>query len=104
MNSAIVAPTVALIAAYLKPTKHCGRAAGKRNFKNARHGLAPVARMKRTSSSLSEPKARIALSTTGKKQTRKTMMTLGRRPKPSHDIKSGAKAILGVISRLTKNG
>src|ERR1700736_3861335 len=104
MNSAMVAPTVALIAAYLKPTKHCGIAAGKRTFRKVRSGEAPVERQKRSSSSPSEVKARIALRTTGKKQTRMTMITLGRRPKPSHEMKSGAKAIFGVISRLTKKG
>ena len=46
----------------------------------------------------------MALSTIGKKQTRKTMITLGSSPKPSQEMKSGAKAIFGVISRLTKNG
>src|SRR5687768_281357 len=104
MNSAIVAPTVALMAAYLKPTKHCGMAAGRRTLKKARKGLAPVARRKRVNSSLREEKARMALGTTGKKQTRKTMMTLGRRPKPNQEMNRGAKAILGVISMLTKKG
>ena len=42
MNSAIVAPTVALIAAYLKPTKHWGKAAGKRIVKKVFNLLAPV--------------------------------------------------------------
>ncbi len=46
----------------------------------------------------------MALRTTGKKQTRMTMMTFGSMPKPSHEMNSGAKAIFGVISRLTKNG
>merc|ERR1711991_558120 len=42
--------------------------------------------------------------TMGKKQTRKTIMTFGRRPKPNHEMNNGAKAIFGVISILTKNG
>ena len=46
----------------------------------------------------------MAFSTIGKKQTRKTMITFGSRPKPSQEMKSGAKAIFGVISRLTKKG
>src|SRR5437588_270652 len=71
MNSAIAAPTVALMTAYLKPTKHCGMAAGQRTLRKARIGLAPVARMNRVSSSGNEPKARMALRTIGKKQTRK---------------------------------
>ena len=104
MNSAMVAPTVALIAAYLKPTKHCGSAAGSRTLKKARIGPAPVERQKRSSSSVSEPKARMAFSTIGKKQTRMTMITFGSMPKPSQEMKSGAKAIFGVISRLTKKG
>src|SRR4029079_16906387 len=104
MNSAIAAPTVALMAAYLKPTKHCGMAAGKRTLMKVRHTPAPVDRQKRVSSSLRELKARMALSTMGKKQTRKTMMTFGSNPNPSHEIKSGAKAIFGVISRQTKKG
>src|SRR5258708_25693780 len=104
MNSAMVAPTVALMAAYLNPTKHCGIAAGNRTFRKVRSAEAPVDRQKRSSSSPSEVKARIALSTIGKKQTRMTMITLGRRPKPSHEEKSGANAIFGVISRLTKKG
>src|SRR5437763_11978654 len=104
MNSAMAAPTVALIAAYLKPTKHCGSAAGSRTLTNVRHALAPVETLKRDSSSLSELNARMALSTMGKKQTRKTMITLGSRPKPSQEMKSGAKAILGTISTQTTNG
>src|SRR6476661_2092862 len=104
MNSAIVAPTVALMAAYLKPTKHCGSAAGRRTFRKARRGPAPVDRQKRVNSSLSDENASIAFSTIGKKQTRKTMITFGRSPKPSQEMKIGAKAIFGVISRLTKNG
>ena len=32
------------------------------------------------------------------------MITLGRKPKPSQEMNSGAKAIFGTISRLTKNG
>src|SRR5581483_4843773 len=104
MNSAMVAPTVALMAAYLKPTKHCGSAAGNLTFRKVRGAEAPVERQNRSSSSASEVKARMALRTTGKKQTRMTMITLGRRPKPSQEMNSGAKAIFGVISRLTKNG
>src|SRR5262245_33178436 len=104
MNSAMAAPTVALIAAYLKPTKHCGIAAGSRTLIKVRQAPAPVERQKRVSSSLSELNAKMALSTIGKKQTRKTMITFGSSPKPIHEMKSGAKAILGVISRQTKNG
>ena len=65
---------------------------------------APVDRQKRPSSTLSEVKASTPLSRMGKKQTRKTMMTLGKSPNPSHEMKSGANAILGTISRLTKKG
>src|SRR5580700_4867395 len=104
MNSAMVAPTVAFTAAYLKPTKHCGSAAGKRTFQKVRHGPAPVERQNRVSSSLSEPKAWMALSATGKKQTSTTMITFGSRPKPSHEMNRGAKAIFGTISRLIKKG
>src|SRR5690348_9334608 len=104
MNSAIVAPTVALSAAYLKPTKHCGIAAGSRTFQKTRLQLAPVERQNRSNSSDSELKARIAFSTIGKKHTRKTMITFGSRPKPSQEMKIGAKAIFGVISSETKNG
>ena len=32
------------------------------------------------------------------------MITFGSRPNPSHEMNSGAKAIFGVISMLTKNG
>jgi hypothetical protein len=46
----------------------------------------------------------MAFSTTGKKQTRNTMMTFGSNPNPSHDMNSGAKTIFGVIWMLTKNG
>src|SRR5260370_35868415 len=98
MNWAVVAPPVALMAAYLKPTKICGSAAGNRTLVKVRQALAPVERQNRVNSSLSEPKARIAFSTIGKKQTRKTMMTFGSRPKPSQQTKSGQNAILGVIS------
>src|SRR5690242_14034915 len=104
MNSAIAAPTVALRPAYLNPTKHCGIAAGSLILKKVRKTPAPVDRLKRVSSSLSELKARIALSTIGKKQTRNTMITFGNKPKPSHEMKSGANAILGVISRHRRNG
>src|SRR5258708_25684970 len=104
MNSAMAAPTVALRPAYLNPTKHCGIAADNLILKKVRQTPAPVDRLKRVSSSLSELKARIALSTIGKKQTRNTMITFGNSPKPSHEMKIGAKAILGTISRLTKNG
>src|SRR5215469_230154 len=104
MNSAMAAPTVALRPAYLKPTKHCGMAAGSLILKKVRQGLAPVDRLKRVSSSLSELKARMALSTIGKKQTRNTMITFGNSPKPSHEMNSGAKAILGTIAMQTRNG
>ena len=66
--------------------------------------LGTVARQNRVSTSLSGPKARIAFNTMGKKHTRKTMITLGSSPNPSHEMKSGANAIFGVISMLTKNG
>ena len=104
MNSAMVAPTVALSAAYLNPTKHWGSAAGRRTFQKTLNASAPVDRQKRVSSSGSELKARMALSTIGKKQTRKTMMIFGSSPKPSHEMNNGAKAIFGTISTLTKNG
>ena len=64
----------------------------------------PVVFANRSSSSLSDPKAKIAFRTMGKKQTRKTIMTFGRRPKPNQEMNNGAKAIFGVISILTKNG
>src|SRR5512147_2542570 len=99
MYSAMVAPTVALSAAYLKPTKHCGKAAGRRTLRNTLNQPAPVERQKRVNSSLRELKARMAFSTIGKKQTRKTMITLGSSPKPSQEMNSGAKAIFGVISK-----
>ena len=95
---------MALIAAYLNPTKHWGIAAGNRTFMKLRHAPAPVARQNRVSSSLREPKARIAFSTMGKKHTRNTMITFGSRPNPSHEMNSGAKAIFEVISMLTKKG
>src|SRR5215472_1750693 len=104
MNSAIAAPTVALRPAYLKPTKHCGIAAGSLILRNVRKTPAPVDRLKRVSSSLSDLNARMAFSTIGKKQTRNTMIIFGRRPKPSQEMKRGAKAILGVISRHKRNG
>src|SRR6056297_3074769 len=104
MNSAIAAPTVALIAAYLNPTKHCGSAAGSRTLKKVRQTPAPVERENSVSSSDNELKARMAFSTMGKKQTRKTMITLGSSPKPSHEMNSGAKAIFGTISMQTMNG
>src|SRR5262245_2531267 len=104
MNSAMAAPTVALRPAYLKPTKHCGIAAGSLILKKVRQVPAPVDRLKRVSSLLRELKARMSLSTIGKKQTRNTMITFGKRPKPNHEMNSGAKAILGTISRQTKNG
>src|SRR5262245_6269118 len=104
MNSAMVAPTVALSAAYLNPTKHCGSAAGRRTFQNTLSGSAPVERQNRTSSSGSEPKARMAFNTIGKKHTRKTMITFGSSPNPSQEMNKGANAILGTISTLTKNG
>jgi hypothetical protein len=53
---------------------------------------------------LSELNAKIAFNTIGKKQTKTTIITLGINPKPNQDINSGAKAILGVISILTKKG
>src|SRR5581483_1326784 len=104
MNSAMVAPTVAFNAAYLNPTKHCGIAAGRRTFQNTRLQLAPVDRQKRSSSSDSELKARIAFKTIGKKHTRNTMITFGSSPKPSQEMKIGANAIFGVISIETKKG
>jgi len=42
------------------------------------------------------------LRTIGKKQTKKTIITMGKRPKPTHEMNNGAKAILGEISMLTK--
>ena len=92
------------MAAYLNPTKHCGSAEGILIFKNTLKVEAPVVFANRSSSSLSDPKAKIAFRTMGKKQTRKTIMTFGRRPKPNHEMNNGAKAIFGVISILTKNG
>ncbi len=76
----------------------------RRTFQKVRSGPAPVERQKRVSSSLSEPKAWMALRAIGKKQTSTTMITFGRRPKPSQEMNSGAKAIFGTISRLTKKG
>ena len=104
MNSAIVAPTVALMAAYLNPTKHWGKAEGILILTNIFKIEAPVVFEKRSSSSLRDPNARIAFRTIGKKQTRKTIMTFGKRPNPSHEMNNGAKAIFGVISMLTKKG
>ena len=63
-----------------------------------------VERENSVSSSDRELKAMIAFSTMGKKHTRKTMITLGSSPKPSHEMKSGAKAIFGTISMQTMNG
>ena len=60
--------------------------------------------MKRDSSSDSDTNPATAFSTIGKKHTRKTMITFGSSPKPSHEMKIGAKAIFGTISRLTSVG
>ena len=62
-----MAPTVALMAAYLNPTKHCGSAEGILIFKNTLKVEAPVVFANRSSSSLSDPKAKIAFRTIGKK-------------------------------------
>src|SRR5260370_7116826 len=94
MNSAMAAPTVALSLAYLNPTKHCGIAAGSLILKNVRHRPAPVDRLKRVSSSLSELKARMALSPIGKKQTTTTRITFANTPNPPHHIQNGPHTTL----------
>src|SRR5260370_28589852 len=100
----MVAPTVALTAAPLMPTKSCGSAAGSRTFQKVRSAPAPVERQKRDNSRLSEVKARMPLSRMGKKQTMKTMITLGIGPKPNQVTQSGAEAIWGTLSRETAGG
>jgi len=86
------------------PTKSWGRAAGRRTLKKVRKGPAPVERQKRVRSRLREVKARIPFSRIGKKQTRKTIRILGRKPKPNQVTKIGAKTIFGTISRVTASG
>ena len=54
--------------------------------------------------SSNELNAKIAFNTIGKKQTKTTIMTFGINPNPNQEINKGAKAILGVISILTKKG
>ena len=79
-------------------------AAGSLILKKVLRGFAPVDLWNKVSSLLSELKARIAFKTIGKKQTKTTIITFGNKPKPNQEMNNGAKAILGVISILTKKG
>ena len=65
---------------------------------------APVVRAKSRISGSVDLKPATLDTTIGKKQSRKTMSSLGAKPKPSQMMKSGAIAILGTIWRKTTTG
>ena len=74
---------------------------------NSKQNISKVAskrQINNVSSLLKELKAKMAFKTIGKKQTKTTIITLGNKPNPNQEINKGAKAILGVISILTKKG
>jgi hypothetical protein len=73
-------------------------------LKKVFNGPAPVEAQNRANSTLSDVKARIPLSRMGKKQTRKTIRILGRKPKPNQVTKIGANTIFGTISSVTASG
>src|SRR5450631_3637817 len=100
----MTAPTVALTAAPLRPTKSCGRAAGRRTLKKVVIGPAPVERQKRCRSTANDVNAKIEFSNMGKKQTKKTIKIFGAKPKPNQVTKTGANTILGIISTVTASG
>jgi hypothetical protein len=68
------------------------------------NGTSPVERQKRVRSRLSEVKARMPFSRMGKKQTRKTIRILGRKPKPNQVTKMGAKDDLGHHLQRDREG
>src|SRR4051812_29957621 len=103
-NSPTTAPTTASVTDTFRPLKICGSACGRLILKKVCSRLAPMERDRSIMSGSTDLKPITVDTTTGKKPSRKALITFGKMPKPNHTTNSGAIATLGMLCENTSSG